>query len=212
MSYLDYNRVNLQNKIKNKLGKTSENYLEKVFKQNKYFAYKTTSETGKQPVDFIGFKKDKILFVDIKHLDHTKKSFDFSRIELNQLTSMEYASKCLDYNMNDINNLITNRESVIKDVLNNKLIMGFIIVYDLLKDNSNYLLKKDNLYKDDVSNLIKNSAVVDKELLQQYFLKNDVKSIAILFISYKIIYNKLLKGEKSIKLDDDKVVSIIDVL
>lgn len=212
MSYLDYNRVNLQNKIKNKLGKTSENYLEKVFKQNKYFAYKTTSETGKQPVDFIGFKKDKILFVDIKHLDHTKKSFDFSRIELNQLTSMEYASKCLDYNMNDINNLITNRESVIKDVLNNKLIMGFIIVYDLLKDNSNYLLKKDNLYKDDVSNLIKNSAVVDKELLQQYFLKNDVKSIAILFISYKIIYNKLLKGEKSIRLDDDKVVSIIDVL
>lgn len=212
MSYLDYNKVNLLNKIKNKLGKTSENYMEKVFKQHKYFAYKTTSEVGKQPVDFIGFKKDKILFVDIKHLDHTKKSFDFSRIELNQLTSMEYASKCLDYNMNDINNLITNRESVIKDTLNNKLIMGFIIVYDLLEDNSNYLLKKDNLYKDDVSNLIKNSTVVDKELLQQYFLKNDVKSIAILFISYKIIYNKLLKGEKSIRLDDDKVVSILDVL
>lgn len=211
MSYLDYNKVNLLNKIKNKLGKTSENYMEKVFKQNKYFAYKTTSEVGKQPVDFIGFKKDKILFADIKHLDHTKKSFDFSRIELNQLTSMEYASKCLDYNMNDINNLITNRESVIKDTLNNKLIMGFIIVYDLLEDNSNYLLK-DNLYKDDVSNLIKNSGVVDKELLQQYFLKNDVKSIAILFISYKIIYNKLLKGEKSIRLDDDKVVSILDVL
>lgn len=79
------------------LGRNSENLLADFFQQNRYWALIIPRGVGGQPFDIIARYKNKeiglddVWFVDSKHLEEKKVSFDFNRIEPNQISSMEYA-------------------------------------------------------------------------------------------------------------------------
>ena len=79
------------------LGRKSEDIICSFFQQHRYWALAIPRGIGGQPFDIIGRFKNKELgiddvwFIDAKHLEENKVSFDFNRIEPNQISSMEYA-------------------------------------------------------------------------------------------------------------------------
>ena len=63
------------------------------FKKNGYWAYITPKKVNGQPVDIIALKNNIIWLVDAKHIREGEKSFPFSRIEPNQIDSLNYAKQ-----------------------------------------------------------------------------------------------------------------------
>lgn len=61
------------------------------FRANGYWSYITPKKISGQPVDIIAMKGNINWLVDAKHLIADKKSFAFSRIESNQMDSLNYA-------------------------------------------------------------------------------------------------------------------------
>ena len=74
-------------------GDNTEAIIAKTFKSKGYWAYITPKKTNGQPVDIIAMKGNVNWLVDAKHLEETKKSFPFSRIEPNQIDSLTYAKQ-----------------------------------------------------------------------------------------------------------------------
>lgn len=193
------------NKYQKALGDFAENKFSYMLKDNRYFAYRTKSETGKQPVDIIAFKKGKLMLVDIKHLQADKTSFDFSRIENNQLLSLEYACKVLQIDMRDIDYRFKTKEDIIKSC--EEYVLGFVIAQDVSFENT-----EKERYKTCIE---VNTTLIDiqvNNVLKEYFLKTKTKLLKLMFIDYKIILDKVIKGEKSINLKDPRIVDIIEVL
>lgn len=73
----------------NELGKRTEKSLCEFFATKKYWAHPLSKGINGQPVDVIAKRKRDDWFVDAKHLEDNKKSFHFSRIEPNQITSLK---------------------------------------------------------------------------------------------------------------------------
>ena len=73
------------------VGDETEKEIGKLFKKNGYWCYITNHKLSGQPVDIIALKQNHNWLVDGKHLEEGNKSFPFSRIEPNQLTTMDYA-------------------------------------------------------------------------------------------------------------------------
>lgn len=74
----------------NELGRKTEKTVCDFFGERKYWAHFLNKGVNGQPVDIIATRKNDIWFVDAKHLEDDKKSFPFSYIEPNQITSMKY--------------------------------------------------------------------------------------------------------------------------
>ena len=75
----------------NIVGKKSENDISTLFKSRKYWALIIPKTVAGQPFDIIACKEDVAWLIDVKHLEASKASFAFERIEPNQRTSMYYA-------------------------------------------------------------------------------------------------------------------------
>lgn len=73
------------------VGNETEEGIGKLFKKNGYWCYITPHKVNGQPVDIIALKRRHNWLIDGKHLEEGSKSFPFSRIEPNQLTTMDYA-------------------------------------------------------------------------------------------------------------------------
>lgn len=73
------------------LGNKVEKEIGKFFKKNGYWCHILQKKVSGQPVDIVAIKDNINWLVDAKHLDKNKKSFDFSRIEPNQIDSLTYA-------------------------------------------------------------------------------------------------------------------------
>lgn len=76
-----------------KLGKSTETIIAQYFKSKRYWAFIIPKSINGQPFDVIALRHSDIWLVDVKHLEEDKASFSFSRIEPNQITSMNYAKK-----------------------------------------------------------------------------------------------------------------------
>lgn len=74
-----------------KLGNATEKNITDIFKKNKYWSLIIPPSPAGQPFDIIARKNNFTWFVDAKHLEESKASFSFDRIEPNQITSMNYA-------------------------------------------------------------------------------------------------------------------------
>lgn len=72
-------------------GKATEQRIAEFFHNNGYWAYIVPKTIGGQPFDIIACRGNTTWFVDAKHIEEHKASFDFNRIEPNQKTSMCYA-------------------------------------------------------------------------------------------------------------------------
>lgn len=76
------------------VGNSSEEAICQLLKKYRFWAHIMQKSTSGQPVDIValrgGQKGDKWL-IDAKHLEKDKKSFPFSRIEANQVVSLDYA-------------------------------------------------------------------------------------------------------------------------
>ena len=79
-------------KIQNEIGRKTEKEAAIFFKKHKYLAIPIPKSVNGQPFDIIASRKRDTWFLDVKHLESDKVSFPFSRIESNQITSMNYAS------------------------------------------------------------------------------------------------------------------------
>lgn len=80
----------------NKLGSSTEEEIAEWFKAHQFVAFVVPKSRNGQPFDIIAVKQvsdEKVIFfgVDAKHLELSKKSFTFDRIEPNQKTSMRFA-------------------------------------------------------------------------------------------------------------------------
>lgn len=81
----------------NLLGRKSEREMEDFFASHGYWALNIPRGPNGQPFDFVACKGGdsenliKGWFLDVKHIEKEKASFDFNRIEPNQRTSMRYA-------------------------------------------------------------------------------------------------------------------------
>ena len=88
------------NNKRNILGNKAEEETTKLLTSYGYWAFNIPKGVKGQPFDIIACKENVNWFVDVKHLENNKLSFDFNRIEPNQLTSMNYAK-----NFSNIKNL-----------------------------------------------------------------------------------------------------------
>ena len=79
-------------KNQNDIGRKEEKEAAIFLKEHKYWAFVVPKGPNGQPFDVITARKNNTLFLDIKHLESNKASFPFSRIEPNQITSMNYAN------------------------------------------------------------------------------------------------------------------------
>lgn len=79
-----------------KIGRNSEQLITNFFKQNGFWAYLLPKTVQGQPFDIIAIRGNNVWCVDAKHVEENKKSFTFSRIEPNQITSMSYAYNYCD--------------------------------------------------------------------------------------------------------------------
>ena len=79
-------------KLQNDIGRTEEEKAAKYLSQHKYWALVIPKGPNGQPFDIIASRKRDTWFLDVKHLEKDKASFPFSRIESNQITSMNYAN------------------------------------------------------------------------------------------------------------------------
>ena len=81
--------------LQEKLGKATEKLVCKTFKQHGYWCYNMPKKIEGQPCDIVAAKKNGKTFlvwlVDAKHVREAEVSFDFNRVEANQITSMRYA-------------------------------------------------------------------------------------------------------------------------
>lgn len=75
----------------NEVGKKTEYIIAQYFKEHKYWAFVIPKSINGQPFDVIALGHNDIWLVDAKHLESSKASFSFDRIEANQITSMRYA-------------------------------------------------------------------------------------------------------------------------
>jgi Holliday junction resolvase-like predicted endonuclease len=75
------------------VGNEAEKEVAEFFKKKGYWAYITPKKFNGQPVDIIAGKDNILWLVDAKHLRKQDKSFDFSRIESNQRSTMKYAKE-----------------------------------------------------------------------------------------------------------------------
>lgn len=74
------------------VGNDAERFVKDIFKKYGFWAYNTPkSKDGSQPVDIVAMKDNINWLLDVKHVRTEEISFDFSRIEANQLTCMDYA-------------------------------------------------------------------------------------------------------------------------
>lgn len=74
------------------VGNDAERFVKEIFKNFGFWAYNTPkSKDGSQPVDIVAMKNNINWLLDVKHVRTEEISFDFSRIEANQLTCMDYA-------------------------------------------------------------------------------------------------------------------------
>lgn len=78
------------------IGNKTEKTVSSIFRKNGYWVYNCPkSQSGSQPFDLIAIRGGEnyiVWFVDGKHVRQNEVSFPLSRIEPNQLASMEYAS------------------------------------------------------------------------------------------------------------------------
>jgi hypothetical protein len=79
----------------NDAGTKAEVAVRDFFAERRYWSFLIPKSRDGQPFDLIARKDSKnykdIWFIDAKHLEENKVSFAFSRIEPNQISSMEYA-------------------------------------------------------------------------------------------------------------------------
>lgn len=73
------------------LGNETEREIAKFFNENKYWSFIIPKSFAGQPFDIIARRENFTWFIDAKHLESSKISFPFDRIEPNQITSMNYA-------------------------------------------------------------------------------------------------------------------------
>lgn len=85
--------MNKTNNRRNVEGNATEKFTAKTFKKNGYWAHIVSKNiSGGQPCDVIAARGNKIWLVDAKHVETSKVSFTFDRIEPNQISSMAYAA------------------------------------------------------------------------------------------------------------------------
>lgn len=71
-----------------------EKYILAVLQRQGYWAHRLTPDNrGAQPFDIIAVKDDKVYAYDCKVISTKKLRFQFSRIEENQKTAMQYFSE-----------------------------------------------------------------------------------------------------------------------
>lgn len=83
----------LQNKKQIDIGDETEIAIGKIFQKNGYWCHIFQKKVSGQPVDIIAIKENINWLIDAKHLEENKKSFPFSRIEMNQIESLTYAKE-----------------------------------------------------------------------------------------------------------------------
>ena len=79
------------NNVRNELGNKAEKEVVDCFVSYGFWAFNIPKSVKGQPFDIIACKNNCNWFVDVKHLEKNKLSFNFDRIEPNQRTSMKYA-------------------------------------------------------------------------------------------------------------------------
>ena len=77
-----------QNQIGREYEKILAKYLNKKFG---FWVYQIPPKTNGQPCDIIALKKKVSFLMDAKHVEESKVSFTFDRIEPNQITALAYA-------------------------------------------------------------------------------------------------------------------------
>lgn len=82
--------------LQTKLGNATEKFIVKTLKGFGYWSYNIPKKTNGQPCDIVTIKgKDNgqiiTWLIDGKHVRDKDVSFDFCRVESNQITSMRYA-------------------------------------------------------------------------------------------------------------------------
>lgn len=78
----------------NQIGHKTETEVANFFNNYNYWAFIIPKGINGQPFDIIARRRNETWFIDAKHLEAGCVSFPFSRIEPNQITSMQYA-KCI---------------------------------------------------------------------------------------------------------------------
>ena len=73
------------------VGNTTEEKVSRLFQKYRYWAHIMARTASGQPVDIVACKENKNWLVDAKHISSNKKHFTFTRVEANQMSSMEYA-------------------------------------------------------------------------------------------------------------------------
>ena len=68
--------------IQNIVGNETEKQVAELFHKNEYWAFVIPKKIGGQPFDIIASREKDTWFVDAKHLEASKASFPFDRIEL----------------------------------------------------------------------------------------------------------------------------------
>lgn len=101
-----------------KIGNDCEQNVVNVLRECGYWVYRTPrGNSGNQPVDIIAARGDMLYtsfyLIDAKHVRNEEISFPFDRIEVNQITTMLYASTYAQLNVNN---------------------MGFAIIFDRTGD------------------------------------------------------------------------------
>lgn len=85
--------------VQDEVGKGTEKFIAKTFRNFGYWAYNIPKKTEGQPCDIVAIKgckhSEKTIswLVDAKHVRENEVSFPFSRIEPNQITAMAYAKQ-----------------------------------------------------------------------------------------------------------------------
>ncbi len=74
--------------IQMELGNSTEESIANYIFNFGYCVYIYPKKTGGQPFDMWAIKSDRSIGLDAKHLEASKKSFSFDRVEPNQETSM----------------------------------------------------------------------------------------------------------------------------
>ena len=75
------------------VGNATEERLARYFQSMGFWVYILPKKIGGQPFDIIAGRNREAWFVDAKHLEASEASFDFKRIEPNQITSMKMATE-----------------------------------------------------------------------------------------------------------------------
>lgn len=80
------------------LGNSTEKRVSNFFHNKGYWSIILPKNVNGQPFDIIACKENSTWFVDAKHLESSKASFPFDRIESNQELSMRFAKEFANIN------------------------------------------------------------------------------------------------------------------